>query len=333
VVRHPLMEAIGLSILRSHLLTGAIGHSVLRNVKSAHIALITFSNASPSRSNHSVHIPLRANRLTVALHNSGTEGFVLWHGARRRNIAWSVGMNAIAGHRIRELAPNRRTKKKGSDVRQVEATPARPALQKALKPFAAAFGATLGLGIALTGAQAQFLGPTLEDFAVLAGTTVTNTGPSVISGSVGVSPGSAIVGFPPGIVLPPGTIHAGNAVAAQAQAELTAAYNALQALPSQVNLTGQNAELQRQLDALNRQYQDAVKNVGVGVALPVPLTNELQAFAKAAATPKAGLVCGGVIATTTRTKPPTTARIAKPIHRERLTCISTSNPCREKVTY
>jgi hypothetical protein len=96
------------------------------------------------------------------------------------------------------------------------------------------------LGIAATSAEAQVLGPTLDDFSVLAGTTVTNTGPSVISGSVGVSPGSAVVGFPPGMVLPPGTIHAADAVSAQAQAELTAAYNTLQALPSQVNLTGQN---------------------------------------------------------------------------------------------
>jgi hypothetical protein len=37
-------------------------------------------------------------------------------------------------------------------------------------------------------------------FAVLAGSTVTNTGPSVISGSVGLDPGSAVIGFPPGIV-------------------------------------------------------------------------------------------------------------------------------------
>ena len=88
-------------------------------------------------------------------------------------------------------------------------------------------------------AQAQILG-TAEDFAVLAGTTVTNTGPSVIGGIVGVSPGLAIVGFPPGIVLPPGTLHAGDAVAAQAQVDLTTAYNTLQGLPSQVDLTGQN---------------------------------------------------------------------------------------------
>jgi hypothetical protein len=63
-------------------------------------------------------------------------------------------------------------------------------------------------------AQAQFLG-TAEDFDVLAGTTVTNTGPSVKGGSVGVSPGAAVVGFPPGNILPPGTIHAADSAASQ----------------------------------------------------------------------------------------------------------------------
>src|SRR5688500_3116588 len=52
---------------------------------------------------------------------------------------------------------------------------------------------------------------TAESFAVLGGSTVTNTGPSVISGNLGVSPGTAVVGFPPGIVVPPGTIHAADA--------------------------------------------------------------------------------------------------------------------------
>jgi LPXTG-motif cell wall-anchored protein len=65
---------------------------------------------------------------------------------------------------------------------------------------------------------------TAESFAVLAGTTVTNTNPSVISGDLGVSPGSAVVGFPPGQVNN-GTIHAADAVAAQAQADTTIAYN------------------------------------------------------------------------------------------------------------
>ena len=65
---------------------------------------------------------------------------------------------------------------------------------------------------------------TAGSFAVLAGTTVTNTGPSTISGDLGVSPGSAVVGFPPGTVSN-GVIHAADAVALQAQADVTTAYN------------------------------------------------------------------------------------------------------------
>jgi len=37
-------------------------------------------------------------------------------------------------------------------------------------------------------------------FAVLASSTVTNSGPSIVTGDLGVSPGSAVTGFPPGIV-------------------------------------------------------------------------------------------------------------------------------------
>jgi type VI secretion system secreted protein VgrG len=61
-------------------------------------------------------------------------------------------------------------------------------------------------------------------FAVLAGTTVTNTGPSVISGNLGVSPGSAVTGFPPGQVQN-GAQHVADAVALQAQSDLTTGYN------------------------------------------------------------------------------------------------------------
>ncbi len=63
---------------------------------------------------------------------------------------------------------------------------------------------------------------TAANFAVLAGQTVTNTGPTVVNGDLGVSPGSAITGFPPGVVN--GTTHAADAVAAQAQTDLTAAF-------------------------------------------------------------------------------------------------------------
>ncbi len=60
-------------------------------------------------------------------------------------------------------------------------------------------------------------------FAVLAGTTVTNTGTSQIAGSVGVSPGSAVTGFPPGLITG-GSIDAANTTAQAAQASLTTAY-------------------------------------------------------------------------------------------------------------
>lgn len=59
-------------------------------------------------------------------------------------------------------------------------------------------------------------------FAVLAGSTVTNTGPSVLDGDLGLSPGTSVTGFPPGIVL--GTQHITDSVAADAQVELTADY-------------------------------------------------------------------------------------------------------------
>jgi hypothetical protein len=60
-------------------------------------------------------------------------------------------------------------------------------------------------------------------FAILAGQSVTNTGPSVIGGDLGVSPGTAVTGFPPGVLN--GTLHSADAVAAQGQADLTTAYN------------------------------------------------------------------------------------------------------------
>ena len=71
------------------------------------------------------------------------------------------------------------------------------------------------------------LGATGCGFGILAGSTVTNTStvaaPTNVSGDVGVWAGSAIVGFPPGLLT--GTLHSGDAVAQTAQGQLTAAYN------------------------------------------------------------------------------------------------------------
>jgi hypothetical protein len=80
---------------------------------------------------------------------------------------------------------------------------------------------------------------TASSFAVLAGSTVTNTGSSVITGNLGVWPGTAVTGFPPGIVTG-GTIHATDAVAHTAQTDLTTAYNVAMGLTPTATLTGKD---------------------------------------------------------------------------------------------
>jgi hypothetical protein len=75
---------------------------------------------------------------------------------------------------------------------------------------------------------------------VLAGSTVTNSGTTVVTGDLGVSPGAAITGFPPGTVTG-GTIESADPVAAQAQLDLTAAYDnaaGRAALPAPADIGG-----------------------------------------------------------------------------------------------
>jgi hypothetical protein len=76
-------------------------------------------------------------------------------------------------------------------------------------------------------------------YAVLGGQTVTNTGPTTINGDLGVSPGTAVTNFPPGIVTG-GSIHSADANALDAQGAVTTAYNALAAQPCTADLTGQD---------------------------------------------------------------------------------------------
>jgi hypothetical protein len=60
-------------------------------------------------------------------------------------------------------------------------------------------------------------------FAVLGRSTVTNTDSSTtVNGDLGVSPGTAVTGFPPGTIS--GTLHADDATAVQAHADLATAY-------------------------------------------------------------------------------------------------------------
>jgi Ice-binding-like/Bacterial Ig-like domain len=76
-------------------------------------------------------------------------------------------------------------------------------------------------------------------FVVLAGSTVTNTGPTVITGgNLGLSPGSAVTGFPPGALTPPAVMHVTDPTAAQAQSDLTTAYIYTAGLPGGAVLPG-----------------------------------------------------------------------------------------------
>jgi hypothetical protein len=92
----------------------------------------------------------------------------------------------------------------------------------------------VALGVSVKTSQAVATAPTLGtagSFAVLGGSTVTNTGPTIVTGDLGVYPGSAIVGFDmpggPGTVV--GVQHAADAVALQAQSDAAIAYDFLAA--------------------------------------------------------------------------------------------------------
>ncbi|OFX83957.1 MAG: hypothetical protein A2W99_03615 [Bacteroidetes bacterium GWF2_33_16] len=61
------------------------------------------------------------------------------------------------------------------------------------------------------------------NFAILAGSEVTNTGATVITGDIGLSPGTSIGGFPPGILN--GTQHISDPIADQAKLDIIDAYN------------------------------------------------------------------------------------------------------------
>ena len=93
--------------------------------------------------------------------------------------------------------------------------------------------APIALLAALFTAQAALaqVPPTLgktQTFAVLGATTVTNTGPTVVTGDLGLSPGTSVTGFPPGTVVG-GSIHATDPLAGQAQTDNTTAYGDLAA--------------------------------------------------------------------------------------------------------
>jgi hypothetical protein len=62
-----------------------------------------------------------------------------------------------------------------------------------------------------------------SSYAILAGSSVTSTGNTVITGNLGLSPGTSVQGFPPATLS--GTQNVANAAAVTAKADLTTAYN------------------------------------------------------------------------------------------------------------
>jgi len=91
-----------------------------------------------------------------------------------------------------------------------------------------AWGPILGIAVAVVcvhldarAAQAPVPFGSATAFAVLAGSTVTSTGDTTVSGDLGISPGTTLTGAPTVY----GTTHLGDPAAAQAKLDLTAAYN------------------------------------------------------------------------------------------------------------
>ncbi len=90
-------------------------------------------------------------------------------------------------------------------------------------------------------ACADMFGTAAQSFAVLGGSTVTNTGSTtdIVGGNIGVSPGSEITGIPSGMPIG-GSIHAADSLAAAAQVDVTNTYTCEQATACEHELTGQD---------------------------------------------------------------------------------------------
>ncbi len=84
-------------------------------------------------------------------------------------------------------------------------------------------GTTTTIPIQTTLQNKVSLGYSASTLAVLAGTSVTNTGATTITGNLALSPGTSVGGFPPGILN--GTQHINDTTANNAKLDLTAAYN------------------------------------------------------------------------------------------------------------
>lgn len=96
-------------------------------------------------------------------------------------------------------------------------------ISKKLLLVVPAFALIIGLSNLIVAKAATTVGlGSAANFAVLAGSTITSTGATVINGDLGLTPGSSVTGFPAGIIN--GDLHVADATAVQAQNDLTTAY-------------------------------------------------------------------------------------------------------------
>jgi hypothetical protein len=155
----------------------------------------------------------------------------LINGAKASNVFWQVGSSATLGTTtsfagtIMALASITVTTGVTVDGRALALNGAVTLDSNAFRPRA---DVSVPVPPAGLGAAASY--------SVLGGSTVTNTGPTVLNGDLGVSPGTAITGFPPGTTA--GATHAGDAQAAQAKLDLLTAYSAAAALTPTATLAG-----------------------------------------------------------------------------------------------
>lgn len=115
-----------------------------------------------------------------------------------------------------------------------------------------AIGTAVGLG-------------TATSYSVLGGESVSNTGPSVLNGDLGVSPGTALTGFTAATV--GGDTHSADAHALQAQADLTTAYD---------DAAGQVADESVDGDLGNRTLLAGVYNASSSIGLTGTLTLDAE---------------------------------------------------------
>jgi len=110
----------------------------------------------------------------------------------------------------------------------LEMRPARLAPRRSCAALIAFTMVAAAVLMAGTNAQAAIVAPvplaTSANYAVLGASRVANTNATTLDGSLGLWPGTSITGFPPGMVIAPGTTDTTNAAAQQAQSDLTLAY-------------------------------------------------------------------------------------------------------------